>query len=281
MNLPRILGRLSQLALIFISLGLTLGFFLPLFHCVLRLLRQQRDDRRADRIVQNHLRAMCRAMGLRIHLRGSVLPEIPFLMLANHLSYIDILALGSLVPMGFMAKREVRAWPIIGSLARMGTAVFVERESVAGRVRGLRDSVKILQKHSLCIFPEGTTTGRIRPDPKRWHRGNVFLSRHAARATVCVGLHYANHAKLAWIDDQMLLPHLLKTLSYPRLDLYIEAQSLESRPALPLKEMSQLAHKTICRLADAAAERAHYSAAIRYLPVRMPQQEGSLLRHLR
>lgn len=256
MRSMRIALRLFMLSGIFASLGFMLAISLPLS----RRLRLKAID--ADALVQFHLRGICRAMGLRIHLRGSLFPKGPFLMLANHVSYLDIIALGSLTPLAFMAKQELRDWPIIGFLAKRGSAVFVGRDCVSARVRALYRSKQLLARRSLCIFPEGTTTALTRPHPKHWHRGNIYLARHAARAAVCVGLHYADHEDLAWIDDQALLPHLFRVLSYPRLDLYVEAQSLPRTTEHSLQELAQLAHKTVSRLADAAAARSYEAAAL-------------------
>jgi len=253
----RVLSRLFLLLIWFGSMALSLALLAP----VGRLVRAKRWQ--SARIIPWHLRAISHAIGLRIRWQGACPPSSTFLMLANHASYLDVIALGSLCPLGFMAKQEVSAWPLIGFLAKRGTAVFVDRECPGSRVRALFAAKRILrdQISSLCIFPEGTTTAAVRPSLKTWHRGNIALSDRGRIETLCVGLHYEDHASLAWIDDQGLLPHLVKVLARRKVELFINAQTLNVSEDVSPRAMSQLAHKTICRLSDSAAERAQYAKA--------------------
>ncbi len=262
MIVVRVVRRLIALFLIFSAMGLSLALLAP----VARLWNSRRFHSGA--IVQGHLRIMCRAIGLRIWWQGvKPLPQT-FLMLANHASYFDVIALGSLCPLGFMAKSEVSSWPVIGFLARRGTAVFVDRECRRSRVEALYRAKRILEsgESSLCIFPEGTTTASIRPSLNHWYDGNITLGRGGAFETLCLGLHYADHEGLAWIDDQQLLPHLLRSLKRPHIDLAINAQIFTRPEGISHRAMSHLAHKMICKLADSAAERSHSMRAVRISP---------------
>ena len=80
------------------------------------------------------------------------------LVVANHQSWIDVVALGAVSPVRLLAKREVRQWPVIGSLAARTGALFVDRASlrqlpatVAATAAALRDGATV------GVFPEGTT----------------------------------------------------------------------------------------------------------------------------
>jgi 1-acyl-sn-glycerol-3-phosphate acyltransferase len=97
-------------------------------------------------------------VGLDIVVRGRVCAERPALFVCNHASYLDIVVLGSLLPAAFVAKKDVRDWPVIGLLARLGRTVFVDRrprkslhqrDEMVARLSRDRESV--------ILFPEGTS----------------------------------------------------------------------------------------------------------------------------
>ncbi|HKY93766.1 MAG TPA: lysophospholipid acyltransferase family protein [Kiloniellales bacterium] len=110
-------------------------------------------------------RRICRIMGLRVEARGEQSTVRPTLFVSNHVSYLDIEVLGSLIKGSFVAKAEVRQWPIFGWLARLQRSVFVERR--AGRAAESRDEMgdRLNAGDSLILFPEGTTSdgNRILP----------------------------------------------------------------------------------------------------------------------
>lgn len=81
------------------------------------------------------------------------------LIVTNHISWLDVMVLNSMLPMRFVAKSEVRNWPVIGWLCARAQTLFIERGKARSAARINMQMVKLL-KHgeSLAIFPEGTTT---------------------------------------------------------------------------------------------------------------------------
>ena len=80
------------------------------------------------------------------------------LFISNHLSYLDIPILGSIYPLRFVAKSEVKSWPLFGFLAKKGRSIFITRN----KTDSLNQKNKILELLStgekIFIFPEGTTS---------------------------------------------------------------------------------------------------------------------------
>ena len=72
---------------------------------------------------------VCRIFGFRIERYGKASRTVPTLFVCNHTSYLDITALGALLPGSFVAKAEVRDWPLFGFLAVLQRTVFVERRA--------------------------------------------------------------------------------------------------------------------------------------------------------
>ncbi len=102
-------------------------------------------------------RGTCRIFGFRIEQYGTMSRAEPTLFVCNHTSYLDINALGALVPGSFVAKAEVRSWPVFGFLARLQRTVFVERRP--SRTARHRDEMaaRLEAGDSLILFPEGTS----------------------------------------------------------------------------------------------------------------------------
>lgn len=104
------------------------------------------------------LRIACRLCGARLRVHGVPLKRDVF-YIANHLSWIDILALGGASGTAFVAKAELATAPLVGWLARINRTVFVSREDrlgVADQINRLREA--LADNWSVTVFPEGTTT---------------------------------------------------------------------------------------------------------------------------
>ena len=81
------------------------------------------------------------------------------LIVTNHISWLDVFVLNAVVPMRFVAKSEVRRWPVIGWLCARAQTLFIERGNARSAARINVQLVKLLELgECLAVFPEGTTT---------------------------------------------------------------------------------------------------------------------------
>ena len=96
-------------------------------------------------------------MRLRVH-NQDILPLTPFLLAANHISWVDIHAINAFRPIRFVAKSEVANWPIFGWMARQLGTIFIRRDSSRHGKRVADELSRVLHCESVCIFPEGTST---------------------------------------------------------------------------------------------------------------------------
>ena len=104
------------------------------------------------------LRLTARACGMRVNVEGTPLVR-DVMFVANHLSWIDIPALGGVTGTVFVAQDRIKDWPLFGWLARLNDTIFVSRTDrlqVGEQIAALRTA---LARHpQLALFPEGTTT---------------------------------------------------------------------------------------------------------------------------
>ena len=113
---------------------------------------------RQQQIVSWWLRRVGEILGLRIHTHGSR-PDITVLGVSNHISWLDIMVLASVLPASFVSKAEVRDWPIIGWLAARSGTLFIERGGKNAATQATEQVTWYLVRgQSVMIFPEGTTS---------------------------------------------------------------------------------------------------------------------------
>ena len=102
---------------------------------------------------------MLGVLAVRLHVHGSTAGARPLMLVANHVSWIDIFAINTVLPVRFVAKSEVRSWPLLGWLSERVGTVFIRRarRHDTGRVNTL---VKegLAAGDVFAVFPEGTTT---------------------------------------------------------------------------------------------------------------------------
>ncbi len=100
---------------------------------------------------------MAHALGLRVTSRGSV-PKGASLLVANHISWLDILAINAVLPARFVSKADVHGWPLLGWLAANGGTLFIERERKRDAMRVVHQVAQALGDGGIvAVFPEGTT----------------------------------------------------------------------------------------------------------------------------
>jgi len=154
--------------------------------------------------------ALCSENGVRIAVTGPI-PRGPVVLVANHVGYLDPLVLASIVPCLPVAKRELARWPLFGPVGQAHGVLFVARGNAASGASVLRAGRRALAASvSVLNFPEGTTTCGQGVLPFR--RGIFGLARIAGVPVVPAALSFDDDT-LAWTGDDLLLPHLVRTLS--------------------------------------------------------------------
>ena len=173
-----------------------------------------------SRVFRAWSRSLASIIGLRVSVLGTP-PSPPFLLVSNHLSYVDMIVLASHVHGVFIAKGEVGSWPIVGRLCRAVDTLFIARGQKRDIPRVLAEVESILREgRGVVLFPEGTSTQGSMVLPFR-----PSLLETAARAGIPVSYAALTYrtpvgsppAALAvcWWGDMPFLRHLLRLLSLP------------------------------------------------------------------
>jgi 1-acyl-sn-glycerol-3-phosphate acyltransferase len=157
-----------------------------------------------------------------LHARVTVSGSIPVegLVASNHLSYIDILVIGSLCPAIFVAKSDVNGWPIFGWLCRNAGTIFVSRDNPAEVPAQLATMERPLRKGiPVVLFPEGTSSegSTVLPFRSSLLESTVRSGKPVTPTAISYSLHGNGNPgqEIAYWGDHTLFPHLLNLLSKP------------------------------------------------------------------
>jgi len=201
--LQREFRRLTRAALL--SLHIFAGVFLALAVLLLPPLR-----RHVPGLAAGWLRRAAGILGLRVLVHGR--PSAgPCLLLANHISWLDILVLASATDACFVAKAEVSRWPLLGWLAEVGGTEFVRRGSHASLQRLHARMLKRLKAgEAIAAFPEGTSGPAVKP--QRFRPRLLQVAVEAGVPVQPVALYYGAAPELlrrvAFVGDDSFVTHL-------------------------------------------------------------------------
>lgn len=245
--------------------AVTLG--LALLYCLFTSIvsRLSGPDTPESRAQWNHNSAkmVARLFGVQMKVTGT--PPSSGLLVANHLSYLEVLTFGAALPCSLVSKAEIGRWPFFGTLARAGGTLFVDRasrasaEAVTAQVaERLKGAVPVL------FFPEGTSTDGSKL--LRFHSRLFTPAVEAGIPVTAASVRYipvdgSPEETLCWYGDQLFLPHILKTLGGP--DFVAEVQFGEPRIFSSRREAADVTHAEIeaMRAGRQAGQQASESAS--------------------
>lgn len=160
---------------------------------------------------------LLRVFGMRVRRVGTPLAG-GTMFVANHVSWIDIIALLSQHMMGFIAKAEIRAWPLIGWLARAGESIFLQR----GNAHSLSDvmsemSQRLRDGRAVAVFPEGGTRdgGELGAFHARIFTAAVDADASVQPVALCFGLGGEAQRIVAFAPGEHFMGNFLRLLGEP------------------------------------------------------------------
>lgn len=128
-----------------------------IWHLVLRFVRKPVEPWR-NTLLKYWSRGICIILNMKVRIEGSA-PEAPFVVVSNHVSYLDVVPLYGVLDCTFIAKKEIRSWPLIGFMAKTLGVIFINRSMRSDVDRVNREQMQTLNEYQgILIFPEGTTS---------------------------------------------------------------------------------------------------------------------------
>lgn len=171
--------------------------------------------------MQRLSRSILRIMGATVRTCGT--PPQHGLLVCNHLGYLDVIAIGAICPAVFVAKSEVRSWPVVGALCRIAGTIFVDRTRripTAGSVEKIDSRLRAGQL--VVLFPEGTSSDGKAVFPFKTALLSVTEDFPCATAAISCELPDGSAAEeLCYWRDMVFAPHFWNVLNKPTFTIHL------------------------------------------------------------
>jgi len=241
-HLPRMLVRLVHLGWVIVS-GMT---------CLPWFFMTARGGRVTARIAW--MQWMSRRFLSVLHCKVSLSGTVPKqgLIACNHLGYVDILVIGSVCPAVFVAKSDVKSWPIFGWLASRAGTIFVSRDDRSEVALQLKEmEIPLRKRHPVVLFPEGTSSDGSSVLPFRSSLFESVIATGSPITPAAIGYDLGGEGsvgnEIAYWGDLVLLPHLINLLSKKSITAHLRFGATR-KPVPYRKQEARVLHSEVSEL---------------------------------
>jgi len=215
-------------------------------------------------ICSNYYRLLCKLLRLNVRVIGEPVRGRAVLFISNHVSWVDIVVIGSLAPVAFVAKREVASWPLIGITAKMQRTVFVDRTRRHQAGDAVNEIVaRLAGGTSVVLFAEGTSSdgnrvlpfrsalvGAVREAGRRAEQG-ILIQPMSICYTGQHGIPMGRQHRplVAWYGDLDFMPHIKVFIARGAVDAVVSfGEPLVADAACDRKAMAKSLESTVRRI---------------------------------
>ena len=191
---------------------------------------------------------------IKVKLIGKSNKYRPLILVGNHTSYIDIMVLGSLMPISFVAKSEISKWFLFGFLAKIQNTIFIKRKNFKTKESLNKINKKLNSNYAIVLFPEGTTNAGKKILNFKTSLFNLFEHNDTLRLqnfTLCythvnsMPIDSRSRPQVSWYGDMNLFKHLGGLLKLSCLDVTVVFHPIFFTKGLHRKEISNLSMQQV------------------------------------
>jgi lyso-ornithine lipid O-acyltransferase len=226
--------RLLKLAA-FLSLWAVFFALVAIVHLWISVLGLPNRWKIISRLNRNYTLLLRLILNIKVTVRGDEgqLERGGSVIIANHVGYVDGIILGSIFPIIFVSKREVKSWPIVGQWNVLCGTIFINRQrkvQVASLIRQM--TRKLQQEANLLLFPEGTSTNGEAMLPFQTVPLAAPLRNRSIIVPVTVTyktiddqpVTTANRDSVYWYGDMEFVTHFWNLLALREIDVLVTIQ---------------------------------------------------------
>ena len=213
---------------------------------------QKKGDRKRHKAILNFWsRLLCRICGLKLQLKGKI-HKNPVLIVANHVSWIDIPVIHSFKLAGFVAKEEISRWPILGRVVKSGETLFIARGKHESRKQVLQlINARLNAGRSIALFPEGKATdGEYLGN---FHRQLMQAAIETQVPIQAVAIKYikkdgSRNRKIGFKKHETFIENVIRTLSLPKCTVELNFCEIIDTRGKSARESALIAHDQVAQV---------------------------------
>ncbi len=245
---------MKYLKLLAFTLILLLFFFLtiPLYPCL--YLSENRTRKLLNFLVKWTSWAWLKVLDIKVKTNRKFHDSETYLIVSNHLSYLDALVISSVFPTSFVTSLEVKATSFLGHLTMLAGCLYVNRKDKSKidiEIQGLRNALK--NNISVTFFPEATSTDGS--NVIRFRKPLFEASISSGRSILPLTINYvevshekittSNRDYLFWYGEMTFFPHFMNLLNQSNITVELEIHDPFLPEIFPVFELADRAHKVI------------------------------------
>jgi len=228
------------------TLKIILHILLAIPLCLIILISPKKQQ---ERIIQFWCKKLLSIFDIRVEVSGldyHLRSQKKYLIVSNHISWMDIIVIQSIKPSIFVAKSDVASWPLFGWVAQMTGTIFIKRDKVSDIKKALKKIKRRLVKRSVCIFPEGTSTNGRYVLPFKSNLFQSSIDTNKSILPLCLRYEQNNiySDKVAFIDDMSLVDSIIRIKQERDIKAVVEILQ-PIRPRFNRKELASYTYEMI------------------------------------
>ena len=197
---------------------------------------------------------LLKILGIRLSIKGKPSERKPLILIGNHCSYLDIIILGSILPVCFVAKSEIKGWFLFGTLASLQNSIFIDRRNFKALDSLKKISKNLSSNFAIIIFPEGTTNNGKRVLKFRASLFKIFeddptlgLQNFSLCYTHVNDMPIDNRTRpqISWYGDMSIVNHLLNFLKLSSIKATVVLHPVMQLEGQDRKTISMLSIKQV------------------------------------
>ncbi len=213
----------------------------------------------ASKLPHRYHKWVCRLLGISVFVDGQVFNDKPVLLVANHVSWLDIPILSSIAPISFIAKKEVSNWPFVGWLAKLQRTIFIDREkrSAVGET-ATEITNRLVAGEFIVLFAEGTSNDGNIVLPFRSALFGAIQTPGANIEVQTISIAYTKlhgipvgregRPRIAWYGDMEMADHAWQLLKAGPIDVHVKFGSpITFSGEINRKQVANLTEKEVRR----------------------------------
>jgi len=233
-----------------IALLFSVFLVLPLV-VILILVFQKTENRKMNKwVINSWSNLLCYICGLKVINKGRIHSN-PVLLVANHVTWLDIPVIHSRKLAGFVAKKEIASWPLLGLAVKSGETLFIARGQKESRQKVLQSIKKRLQQgRSIALFPEGKATDGTYLG--RFHRPLMQAAIEVEKPIQAIAIKYlkrdgTRNDEICFIEDEKFVSNVFRILSLPRSTVELNFCETIDTKNKSAREVALLTHQQVSK----------------------------------